>query len=83
MNAYLKEKGVEPKRHARRDRHHRRPHARASTQGVHHFTVGQRRGLGIATGEPLYVISTDPATQRVVVGGNDDLLCGRFYRRDR
>ena len=28
--------------------------------GVHHFTVGQRRGLGIATGEPLYVISTDP-----------------------
>src|SRR5215469_11506246 len=28
--------------------------------GVHHFTVGQRRGLGIATGEPLYVIATDP-----------------------
>jgi tRNA-specific 2-thiouridylase len=50
--------------------------------GVHHFTVGQRRGLGIATGEPLYVISTDPASQRVVVGGNDDLLCGRFRARD-
>src|SRR5712692_11456598 len=31
--------------------------------GVHHFTVGQRRGLGIAAGEPLYVISADPATQ--------------------
>ena len=28
--------------------------------GVHHFTVGQRKGLGIATGEPLYVIATDP-----------------------
>ena len=28
--------------------------------GVHHFTVGQRKGLGVAKGEPLYVISTDP-----------------------
>ena len=36
--------------------------------GVHHFTVGQRKGLGIAAGEPLYVISLDPATNRVVVG---------------
>ena len=36
--------------------------------GVHHFTVGQRRGLGIAAKEPLYVIATDAATQRVVVG---------------
>ncbi len=42
--------------------------------GMHHFTVGQRKGLGIATGEPLYVISTDPQTQRVTVGRNDDLL---------
>jgi len=43
-------------------------------QGVHHFTVGQRRGLGVATGDPLYVISTDPLTQRVTVGANEDLL---------
>ena len=42
--------------------------------GVHHFTVGQRRGLRIAAGEPLYVISTEPATQRVVIGRNDELL---------
>jgi tRNA-specific 2-thiouridylase len=48
-------------------------------QGVHHFTVGQRRGLGIATGEPLYVISTDPLSQRVTVGGNDELLRARFF----
>ena len=48
-------------------------------QGVHHFTVGQRRGLGIATGEPLYVISTDPLSQRVTVGANDDLLRTRFF----
>jgi tRNA-uridine 2-sulfurtransferase len=50
--------------------------------GVHRFTVGQRKGLGIATGEPLYVIATDPASQRVVVGGNDDLLRDRFFAKD-
>jgi len=42
--------------------------------GVHHFTVGQRRGIGIAAREPLYVIATEPSTRRVVVGANDDLL---------
>src|SRR4029079_15584835 len=42
--------------------------------GVHHFTVGQRRGLGVAAGEPLYVISTDTATQRVTVGRNEEWL---------
>jgi tRNA-specific 2-thiouridylase len=42
--------------------------------GVHHFTVGQRRGLRIAAGEPLYVISTEPVTRRVIIGRNDDLL---------
>ena len=46
--------------------------------GVHHFTVGQRRGLGIAAREPLYVISTEPASQRVIVGSNDDLLRARM-----
>jgi len=46
--------------------------------GIHHFTVGQRRGLGIAAREPLYVISTDAATQRVVVGSNDELLRARL-----
>src|SRR5215467_8446085 len=48
-------------------------------EGVHHFTVGQRKGLGIATGEPLYVIATDAESQRVVVGGNDDLLRTSFF----
>src|SRR5579863_4063164 len=42
--------------------------------GVHHFTVGQRRGLRVSAGEPLYVIATEPATRRVVVGRNDELL---------
>jgi tRNA-specific 2-thiouridylase len=50
--------------------------------GVHHFTVGQRRGLGIAKGEPLYVIATEPATQRVIVGRSDDLLRSGLRARD-
>jgi len=50
--------------------------------GVHHFTVGQRRGLGIAAGEPLYVIATEPATRRVVVGRNDALLRSSMRVKD-
>lgn len=41
--------------------------------GVHHFTVGQRRGLGIAAGRPLYVVDIDSASRRVIVGGEDEL----------
>ena len=51
-------------------------------EGVHHFTVGQRKGLGIATGEPLYVIATDPASQRVTVGANDDLQRARLVAKE-
>jgi tRNA-specific 2-thiouridylase len=36
--------------------------------GIAHFTVGQRRSLGIAAAEPLYVLRLDPETRRVVVG---------------
>src|SRR3989475_9459973 len=43
--------------------------------GVHNFTIGQRKGLGFATGKPLYVLSIDPEKNRVVVG-EDDVLRG-------
>jgi tRNA-specific 2-thiouridylase len=46
--------------------------------GVHRFTVGQRRGLKVAAGEPLYVIRTEPATQRVIVGRAEELLRDRL-----
>jgi tRNA U34 2-thiouridine synthase MnmA/TrmU len=36
--------------------------------GVHHFTLGQRHGLGVAAAEPLYVIGIDPSTSEVRVG---------------
>ncbi len=42
--------------------------------GVIHFTVGQRRGLGIATGEPLFVVKIDAPRRRVIVGPRDMLL---------
>ena len=42
--------------------------------GFQRYTIGQRRGLRLATGRPTYVVGTDPATNRVVVGGRDDLL---------
>lgn len=50
--------------------------------GVHHYTVGQRKGLGFATGEPLYVIQIDPTQNRVVVGKNEELFHQRFVVRD-
>lgn len=51
-------------------------------RGIHHYTVGQRKGLNIAAGEPLYVIRTDAASQRVVVGRNDELLRDSLRVRD-
>jgi tRNA-uridine 2-sulfurtransferase len=42
-------------------------------EGQHNFTVGQRRGLGVASAEPLYVIEKDARTNRVVVGPRDAL----------
>lgn len=42
--------------------------------GIFSFTVGQRRGLGIAKGKPLYVIKVEPELNRVVVGEGKDIL---------
>lgn len=39
--------------------------------GIHHYTIGQRKGLGIAAAEPLYVVKLDPAMNRVIVGNRD------------
>ena len=50
--------------------------------GIINYTVGQRRGLGIAHPEPLYVVKLEPETHRVIVGPHDALLCGRLSVRD-
>lgn len=55
--------------------------------GRHHghwrFTPGQRRGLGVATGEPVYALKTIPRTNTVVVGSRDELACHAVSARGR
>ena len=41
--------------------------------GVHNYTIGQRKGLGFATGKPIYVLAIDPEKNRVVVGEDEAL----------
>jgi tRNA-specific 2-thiouridylase len=50
--------------------------------GIIHFTVGQRRGLGIAAGIPLYVVRLDAAARRVVVGPREALRTSRIRLRE-
>jgi tRNA-specific 2-thiouridylase len=50
--------------------------------GIIHFTVGQRRGLGVAAGAPLYVVRLDAAARRVVVGPREALRTSRIRLRD-
>jgi tRNA-specific 2-thiouridylase len=50
--------------------------------GIHNFTVGQRKGLGVATGSPLYVIQIN-GDQRQVVVGNQEELYSRTLRARR
>ena len=45
-----------------------------SHNGIHNFTVGQRKGLGVATGSPLYVVEIRGDKRQVVVGGGEELL---------
>lgn len=44
-------------------------------RGIAAYTVGQRKGLGIAVGEPRYVTGIDPAANIVTIGPEDDLFC--------
>src|SRR5271168_124822 len=46
--------------------------------GIHNFTIGQRKGLGFATGKPVYVLSIDTAQNRVLVGDDEALRTTTF-----
>ena len=81
LEAYLREQGT-PQEATRGEIVSTDGRSLGEHAGVHHFTVGQRKGLGIATGEPLYVIATEPAAQRVIVGRNEDLLRSRLVARE-
>jgi len=47
--------------------------------GIVHFTVGQRRGIGVATGDPLYVLRLDPTRRQVIVGPREALEVHRIH----
>jgi tRNA-specific 2-thiouridylase len=51
-------------------------------EGHHNYTVGQRRGLGISTPEPLYVLEKDASTNRVVVGPKQELATRNVILKD-
>ena len=47
-------------------------------QGIIHYTVGQRKGLGIALGRPAFVVEIRPETNEVVIGSNDEVFTDRL-----
>ncbi|HXN85003.1 MAG TPA: tRNA 2-thiouridine(34) synthase MnmA [Candidatus Binataceae bacterium] len=57
-------------------------HALADHAGIHHFTIGQRRGLGIAASEPLYVREIRPESGEVIVGSRAELNSRGLMARD-
>lgn len=50
-------------------------HVLGQHNGIEFYTIGQRRGLGIATGRPMYVVALDPTRNRVIVGNDNELGC--------
>lgn len=50
--------------------------------GVIGFTIGQRRGIGVATGEPLYVVKLKPESKEVVVGAKSDLMSNTLTAKE-
>ena len=51
-------------------------------EGILHYTIGQRRGIGIASGDPLYVVHLDAERARVIVGPREALETHRIFLRD-
>jgi tRNA-specific 2-thiouridylase len=47
-------------------------------QGIHRYTVGQRRGLGLSNERPLYVVQIEAARNRIIVGQEEELLSREF-----
>lgn len=51
-------------------------------QGIIHYTVGQRKGLGIAFGKPMFVTGIDAKTNSVILGEGEDVFCDTLYAKD-
>jgi len=50
--------------------------------GIHHFTIGQRRGLNVALGRPMYVLRLDASSRKVIIGGKEECRSGGFVAGD-
>ena len=50
--------------------------------GIHNFTIGQRKGLGVASPDPLYVIQIEPGSRRVTVGSDAEATTQTLRARD-
>lgn len=57
-------------------------HVLGKHRGIEHYTIGQRKGLGVSSSKPLYVHSIDPKKNLVVLADNDDLLCNGLIADD-
>lgn len=53
-----------------------------SHRGVFNYTIGQRRGLGVSRGVPLYVVDINAETNTVVAGSNEEVMCKTFTAAD-
>lgn len=48
-------------------------------KGITHYTIGQRKGLGLALGHPVFVVDIRPETNEVVIGENEDVFTTELY----
>ena len=78
IDRYLEAEGREAERPAGGEIVDAGGHVLGSHEGVHRYTVGQRRGLGVSRPLPLYVVRVEPEAGRVVVGHEDELLASEF-----
>src|ERR1051325_11445357 len=78
IERYLEAEGREDERPARGEIVDAEGRVVGSHEGVHRYTVGQRRGLGVSRPLPLYVGRVEPGSNRVVVGHEDELLSKEF-----
>ena len=51
-------------------------------KGIVFYTIGQRKGLGIAFGKPMFVLDINPETNEVILGSNDDLFSNELIAKD-
>jgi tRNA-specific 2-thiouridylase len=78
IDRYLEAEGREGERPARGEIVDTAGRVVGEHEGVHRFTVGQRRGLGVSRQLPLYVVRVEPESNRVVVGHDEELLSSEF-----